>query len=125
MSRVSSLRSKKNLQMANEKFKEWWDTAVKTHDYAPDPDDPLHYYDYRAAFESGHSIPESGGHWSSEFKHDLHPNRFVRGKDPSVNKSDVEWWDTKYDKPARSSDVLMFDMLRQEFERDYFKGRED
>lgn len=103
--------------MDNKKFNDWWDMAVKMHGYAPNPDDPLHYYDYRAAFNAGHGIPESGEHWSSEFKSDLHPNRFVKGSDSSVNKPDIEYWDTKYNKPARSSDVLKFDSLRQEYER--------
>jgi hypothetical protein len=102
--------------MSNNKFKDWWETAVKMHNYAPNPDDPLHYYNYRQAYQSGHPIPESGEHWSSEFKSDLHPNRFVKGRDPSVNKPDIDWWDTKYQKAAKASDVLKFDSLRQEFE---------
>tara|TARA_X000001388_G_scaffold49289_1_gene35445 strand:- start:199 stop:534 length:336 start_codon:yes stop_codon:yes gene_type:complete len=103
--------------MDSKKFNDWWSTVVKMHGYAPNPDDPLHYYDYRAAFNEGHGIPEDGQHWSSKFKHDLHPNRFVRGSDPSVNKPDIEFWDTKYEKPATSADFLKSDSLRQDFER--------
>ncbi len=102
--------------MPKKGFKDWWSSVLSMHDYSNDPDDPLHYYDYRAAFESGHPIPESEEHWSSEFKHDLHPNRFVRGNDPTVGHSDVEWWDTKYDRPAHASQVLLSDTLRQEYE---------
>jgi len=103
--------------MADNGFKDWWSKVLDIHDYGDDPDDPLHYYNYRAAFEAGHPIPtEKGGHWSSEFKHDLHPNRFVRGDDQSVGIPDVEWWDTKYNRPARASQVLLGDKLRQEYE---------
>ena len=103
--------------MDNKKFLDWWKVAVNMHNYAPDPNDPLHYYDYKSAFESGHSVPESGEHWSSKFKSDLHPNRFVKGKDPSVNKPELEWWDTKYQKAATGADVIKADSLRQEFEK--------
>ena len=106
--------------MDNNKFSDWWSATLKMHNYAPDPDDPLHYYDYRSAFESGHAIPASGEHWSSEFKSDLHPNRFVRGNDPSVDKPDVEWWDTKYKKAATSADVLKADSIRQQFEKEMY-----
>ncbi len=103
--------------MDNDNFNDWWDIVVGIYNYDPNPDNPLHYYDYRAAFEAGHKIPENGKHWSSRFKHDLHPNRFVSGNDPSVNKPDVEFWDTKYEKPATSADLIRFDSLRQDFER--------
>ena len=103
--------------MDNNSFLDWWDVVREIHGFAPDPDDPLHFYDYRSAFKSGHGIPEKGDHWNSKFKHDFHPNRFVRGSDESVNKPDVEWWDTKYDKPATSKDVLKFDKLRDDYKQ--------
>ena len=99
----------------SETFENWWNNVLKVHNYAIDPDDPLHYYDYRAAFDAGHGIPEDGQHWSSKFKHDLHPNRFVSGRE--LNKPDIEWWDSKYDKPAKASEVLLFDVIRQNYER--------
>jgi len=46
----------------------------------PNPDDPKHYYDYRAAYLAGAS-PDKQGHWPSKFKLPEHPNRFVNGID--------------------------------------------
>ena len=43
--------------MSNNKFKDWWETAVKMHNYAPNPDDPLvpeiadKYVKERAAYD--------------------------------------------------------------------------
>lgn len=47
---------------------------------SPDPDDPQHKYDYRAAYAAG-ARPKPGEHWPSEFKAQDHPNRFVDGVD--------------------------------------------
>ena len=62
-------------------FEEWWSQVLNTHDYAINPHDPEHFYDYKAAFEAGVEIPEEGGHWPSQFKHDLHPDRYIKGDD--------------------------------------------
>lgn len=103
--------------MDNNNFNEWWDSVVRTYGYNENPYDPMHYYDYKAAYEAGHKIPEDGKSWSSKFKHDLHPDRFISGKDPRIDKPDIEFWDTKYEKPATSADLIRFDSLRQDFER--------
>tara|TARA_R100000656_G_scaffold64320_1_gene49283 strand:- start:475 stop:798 length:324 start_codon:yes stop_codon:yes gene_type:complete len=100
-----------------ETFENWWADVLKEHNYAPDPDDPEHFYDYRAAFEAGHKIPKEGEHWGSQFKHELHEDRFLRGDHPDINKPDVDWWDTKYDTPAKNMDVILFDSIRKDYLR--------
>jgi hypothetical protein len=64
----------------------------------PNPDDPRHYYDYRAAYRagaeperyvasatgSGQMMPDRAMeraplHWTSEFKREGHPNEIVNG----------------------------------------------
>lgn len=51
----------------------------------PNPDNPEHHYDYRAAYKAG-AVPEVDQedgfyHWPSQFKRPTHPNRFVDGID--------------------------------------------
>ena len=64
------------------KFKNWYNKLTKLQksvhgmEISPDPDDPLHYYDYRAAYKAGAQLgPE--GHMPSEFKLPGHPNQYV------------------------------------------------
>lgn len=57
-------------------FKMWYSGWAKKLGLNPDPDDPQHHYDYRAAFNVG-AKPDKQGHWPSEFKSDDHPNRYV------------------------------------------------
>lgn len=74
-----------------QEFRRWYRNHATSAGIDPDPDNPLHKYDYRAAYRAGYE-PEMGPdglmHWPSEFKSDDHPNRFVGGMD------------TKYGKPA-------------------------
>uniref|UniRef100_A0A6M3K0H1 Uncharacterized protein n=1 Tax=viral metagenome TaxID=1070528 RepID=A0A6M3K0H1_9ZZZZ len=79
-------------------FQSWYaDWASKT-GISPDPDDPLHKYDYRKAYSAGvepQISPEDNKyHWPSEFKADDHPNRYVNGMD------------TKYDIPESESRAI-------------------
>ena len=98
-----------------DEFKDWWKKVLETHDYGENPDDPLHYYDYRGAYEAGHKIPlKKGDPWLSKFKHDLHPNRFISGNQVGFNE--IAWWDSKYEKPATESDVIRQERERQIFE---------
>lgn len=46
----------------------------------PNPDDPLHYYDWRGAHRAG-AMPDAAGHWPSTFKRLGHPNLIVDGLD--------------------------------------------
>ena len=61
-------------------FLKWYSQHVKKLGLSPDPYDPLHFYDYKAAWEAGVE-PGPNGHWPSEFKLKGHPNLFVGGVD--------------------------------------------
>ena len=89
-------------------FLDWYSNMAELSGIDPNPDDPRHYYNYRAAYESGASLDKKK-HLPSEFKHDLHPNRFIVGKD-------LEIYDSKYDKPAKLEDMVMQSFQRKEYE---------
>ena len=57
-------------------FLQWYRERAKRFGIDPNPDDPGHHYDYRAAYAAG-AEPDKTGHWPSEFKTDLHPRRFL------------------------------------------------
>jgi hypothetical protein len=70
-------------------FQEWWNThpsvvywrrAMKAK-YGEEPQQDVPEYDYRAAFRAGvvpSAVPDDDvPHWSSKFKSDTHPNRFI------------------------------------------------
>ena len=73
-------------------FQAWFSGIASMYGYAPDPDDPLHFYDYRAAFRAGVREPEIGQdglpHWPSAFKSDDNPNRVVGGFDTKTRQRD-------------------------------------
>lgn len=62
------------------KFREWYQQRAQRLGLNPNPDDPLHQYDYRKAFAAGVE-PDASGHWPSQFKLPNHPNRYVDGID--------------------------------------------
>ena len=66
-------------------FQSWYRVRATKAGIDPNPDNPLHKYDYRGAYKAGAEpqvAPEDGRfHWPSSFKDDDHPNRFVRGVD--------------------------------------------
>ena len=39
-------------------FSHWYSNIAEKSNLSPDPDDPKHYYDYRAAYESGAGLDE-------------------------------------------------------------------
>src|SRR5262245_29079977 len=68
-------------------FQKWYAKQAQKWHLAPDPDDPLHYYDWRGAFRSG-AEADDDGHWPSEFKMPGHPNQFVNGMDTRTGQPD-------------------------------------
>ena len=94
-------------------FSHWYSDIAEKSNLSPDPDDPRHYYDYRAAHEAGAGLDERK-HLPSEFKHDLHPNRFIIGKD-------LEIYDSKYERQARLEDMIVQSFQRKEYEEELFK----
>lgn len=83
-------------------FKSWYTDYAQQNGLDPNPDDPLHQYDYRGYWDANRKDPkryfpsvdpEDGRmHLPSEFKDDDHPNRYVT--------ENGQVWDTKLDKPA-------------------------
>lgn len=71
-------------------FQNWYGSWARKSGINPNPDDPLHKYDYRAAYKSGAKPEVDPGdgkyHWPSEFKADDHPNRFVEGMDTKTGE---------------------------------------
>tara|TARA_R110000824_G_scaffold65983_3_gene171453 strand:+ start:143 stop:481 length:339 start_codon:yes stop_codon:yes gene_type:complete len=94
-------------------FAHWYSNIAEKSNLSPDPDDPKHYYDYRAAYESGAKLDEKK-HLPSAFKDDLHPNRFIIGKD-------LEIYDSKYERKASLEDMIVQSFQRKEYEEGLFK----
>jgi len=61
-----------------EEFKKWYAGQAAKQGLNPDPDDPQHFYDYRAAFAAG-AAPDDTGHWPSQFKTEGHPRMVLDG----------------------------------------------
>jgi hypothetical protein len=53
-------------------FDSWYADIADRFGLDPDPDSPMHQYDYRAAFSAGVN-PGEDGHWPSTFKKAGHP----------------------------------------------------
>lgn len=64
-------------------FQAWYTKMSKLTGINPNPDDPQHFYDYRAAFRAGATpviSPEDNRyHWPSAFKMEGHPRMFIEG----------------------------------------------
>jgi len=61
-----------------QRFQSWYKMWADQLGLAPNPDDPLHFYDYRAAYQSG-AMPDASGHWPSQFKLSGHPRTIIDG----------------------------------------------
>src|SRR3990167_9711591 len=70
-------------------FKNWYAGHASTLKLSPDPDDPKHQYNYRAAYKAG-AVPDVSGHWPSQFKMLGHPNRYVDGIDTITGKPKIQ-----------------------------------
>ena len=97
----------------SDEFLDWYAGIASKSGLNPNPDDPRHYYDYRAAFKAGAALDE-GGKLPPQFKDDLHPDRFVVGKD-------LEIYDSKYGKKAKLEDMIMQAFQRKEHEEDLWQ----
>ena len=95
-------------------FSDWYSRLAEKSDINPDPDDPRHYYHYRAAYEAGMG-PDERRHLPSKYKHDLHPNRYI------IDKEDLSIYDTKYDKPAKFEDLVMQSFNRKNYEESIWR----
>lgn len=74
-----------------EEFQAWYKDAAMRTGLSDNPDDPLHKYDYRGAFLAGDypqiNPTDNQYHWSSKYKDDDHPNRFVNGVDTKLDEA--------------------------------------
>lgn len=68
------------------RFQAWYQSRVQRLGLNPNPDDPQHFYDYRAAFRAG-AEPDQAGHWPSQFKREGHPRTVVGGVNTITGQS--------------------------------------
>jgi GGDEF domain-containing protein len=61
-------------------FLDWYGERAQYFELDPDPDNPQHFYNYRAAFRAG-AEPDETGHWPSKYKLEGHPNLIIDGID--------------------------------------------
>jgi hypothetical protein len=64
--------------MDEAEFQSWYADRAKRQGLNPNPDDPQHFYDYRAAHAAG-AEPDATGHWPSKFKLEGHPRMVLNG----------------------------------------------
>jgi hypothetical protein len=84
-------------------FQRWYKGWAQRAELDPNPDSPLHKYDYRGAFKAKEEPQVDSGdglyHWSSRFKDPDHPNRYVNGVDTKA---------TDTPRGASEADVVAF-----------------
>ena len=70
-----------NPQSSEDVFQSWYRGVAERYGLSPDPDDPLHFYDWRGAHRAGAgaevSTADGEPHWPSQFKLLGHPNLVV------------------------------------------------
>jgi diguanylate cyclase (GGDEF)-like protein len=92
-------------------FRAWYQDEAIRNKLSPDPDDPRHFYNYRAAFRSG-AEPDETGHWPSKFKREGHPDLIIDGVDTRTNEPPD--WDmfqnpSLYHKPEKPYETISVD----------------
>ncbi len=79
--RQNPLAMARTLAFDEPTFMRWYQGQAARAGIDPNPDNPEHHYDYRAAYRAGVTPeidPEDGRyHWDSRFKADDHPRRFL------------------------------------------------
>jgi hypothetical protein len=82
---VSDLVKEKEEESFQQVYKE---VAAKL-GLSSDPDDPKHYYDYRALYrDTGKLEPDETGHFPSKYKKEGHPNLIVDGVNTKTGESE-------------------------------------
>ncbi|KKN45304.1 hypothetical protein LCGC14_0684570 [marine sediment metagenome] len=69
-------------------FDKWYAGHASRLRLDPNPDDPQHFYDYRAAYAAGAEPDYKTKHWPSEFKTEGHPRMVVGGVNTKTGKPD-------------------------------------
>jgi len=67
-------------------FRTWYLRYATALGLNPNPDDPRHFYDWRAAYAAG-AKPDETGHWPSKFKLEGHPRLILNGIDTRTGKA--------------------------------------
>lgn len=67
-------------------FKAWYAGHAKKLGLDSNPDDPRHFYDYRAAYKAG-AKPDASGHWPSKHKRKGHPRLIIGGVNTKTGKA--------------------------------------
>ena len=73
-------------EAGGEEFEKWYAQRAKRYGLDPNPDSPLHFYDYRSAWKAGVE-PDEQGHWPSNIPDGKplkllgHPTLIVDGLD--------------------------------------------
>ena len=86
-------------------------------DIDKNPDDPRHFYDYKAAYKAGEPIPKKGEHMSSLYKHPLHDRRFVSGEE--ANKPEFALWDSLEEREASMQEAVKANYDREQLLEEY------
>ncbi len=74
---MSFLITDEGTQLDEQAFQGWYKERAGRLGLNPNPDDPGHYYDYRAAYLAGAEPDPATGHWPSQFKTEGHPRTFM------------------------------------------------
>lgn len=69
-------------------FQSWYAGHAKAQGLNPNPDDPQHFYDYRAAYRAG-ATPSPDGHWPSQFKLEGHPRMIIDGVNTKTGQPSI------------------------------------
>jgi len=67
-------------------FRSWYSGHAQRWGLNPNPDDPKHFYDYRAAYTAG-ATPDETGHWPSAFKLEGHPRMYLGGRNTKTGRT--------------------------------------
>ncbi len=59
-------------------FQKWYAKKAKKLNLYPEPYNPKHYYNYKAAWRHG-AEPNKEGHWPSKYKTEGHPRLIING----------------------------------------------
>ncbi|MCK4240827.1 MAG: hypothetical protein KAX30_04330 [Candidatus Atribacteria bacterium] len=71
-------------------FQDWYANHAQKLGLNPNPDDPRHHYDYRAAYKVG-AMPDKTGHWPSKFKTEGHPRMIVDGVNTKTGEKQIDF----------------------------------
>jgi hypothetical protein len=95
-----------------EAFQGWYAQQAQILGLDPDPDSPLQYYDYRAAYKAG-VTPDKDAHWPSEFKLPGHPTYYK--KFPVITESATQ--------ATTQTQTIKYDPHAEQISKETIQGR--